>query len=290
MPIYRVGQTFLKTNFLRIIEEASTGRAGCKNKECQDNKDKIGKGELRFGTWVESERFQSWTWKHWGCVTPRQIAGLNDTVDGDCTDIDGYDEISPEHQEKIREAVEQGHVADSDWKGDVEVNRPGKVGFRVRVSKKQKQKEEEEEEEQEEKEEDTKAKATKPKKRRRSKKEAEEEKEEEEEEEEEEEAEPVSKKAKTTEKRRKSKVAEEVVASDDEEAEKPAKATKAAAKAQTKSKDDMVSPRAARGRGRKARAEAVQDNGEEDDKPVLRRSSRKAAEAGGKPRIRKRSG
>ncbi|OAX84122.1 hypothetical protein ACJ72_01511 [Emergomyces africanus] len=120
------------------IEEASTGRAGCKNKECQEKKEKILKGELRLGSWVDTEQFQSWSWKHWGCVTPRQIASIQEIVgdEKDYTLLDGYDEISAENQEKIREAVEQGHVADSDWKGDVEVNRPGKSGFRVRVSKK----------------------------------------------------------------------------------------------------------------------------------------------------------
>ncbi|KAI1911116.1 hypothetical protein LOZ12_004524 [Ophidiomyces ophidiicola] len=125
MPTYRV-------------EEASTGRAGCKNKECQDKKEKILKGELRLGSWVDTERFQSWSWKHWGCVTPRQVSTLQEIVgeDKNFSDLDGFDEISAENQDKIREAVEHGHVADSDWKGDVEVNRPGKSGFRVRASKK----------------------------------------------------------------------------------------------------------------------------------------------------------
>ncbi|EEQ84288.1 hypothetical protein RJZ56_003027 [Blastomyces dermatitidis] len=122
------------------IEEASTSRAGCKNKECQEKKEKILKGELRLGTWVDTENFQSWAWKHWGCVTPRQIASIQEIVgdERDCTLIDGYDEISVDNQEKFREAVAQGHVSDTDWKGDVEVNRPGKSGFRVRVSKEKK--------------------------------------------------------------------------------------------------------------------------------------------------------
>ncbi|OJD25879.1 hypothetical protein ACJ73_02753 [Blastomyces percursus] len=122
------------------IDEAGTSRAGCKNKECQEKKEKILKGELRLGTWVDTENFQSWAWKHWGCVTPRQIASIQEIVgdERDCTLIDGYDEISTENQEKFREAVAQGHVSDTDWKGDVEVNRPGKSGFRVRVSKKKK--------------------------------------------------------------------------------------------------------------------------------------------------------
>ncbi|KAA8646413.1 hypothetical protein EYZ11_011488 [Aspergillus tanneri] len=54
----------------------------------------------------------------------------------DVSDIDGFQELSPENQEKVRKAVEQGHVDDDDWKGDVEMNRPGKTGFRMRVPKK----------------------------------------------------------------------------------------------------------------------------------------------------------
>lgn len=53
------------TNIEARLELASTGRAGCKNKECQEKKEKILKGELRLGTFVDTEQFQSWAWKHW---------------------------------------------------------------------------------------------------------------------------------------------------------------------------------------------------------------------------------
>ncbi|KAI5296506.1 hypothetical protein KEM52_001350 [Ascosphaera acerosa] len=126
MPTYRV-------------EEASTGRAGCKNKECLDGKVKIAKGELRLGSWIEAGTFQSWAWKHWyvGCVTPRQIASIRETL-GDSLDmdlLDGYEELSEENQEKVCLAIDNGHVDDDDWKGDPELNRPGKSGFRVRKKK-----------------------------------------------------------------------------------------------------------------------------------------------------------
>ncbi|KAF9893126.1 hypothetical protein FE257_012537 [Aspergillus nanangensis] len=123
-------------------EEASTGRAGCQNKECKDQKVKIAKGELRCGTWVESERIKSWMWRHWGCVTPKLIVNLNEAVeelspdDKDPEALDGFEDLQPEFQQKIVRALKQGHVDDEDWKGDVEMNRPGKTGFRVRVSKK----------------------------------------------------------------------------------------------------------------------------------------------------------
>ncbi|BDD62531.1 hypothetical protein MAP00_007499 [Monascus purpureus] len=139
------------------LEEASTGRAGCQNKECKDQKIKILKGELRLGSWVDTERFQSFFWRHWGCVTPKIIASLNETIeessgseeDKDYTVLDGYDELSAENQEKVRQALEQGHVDDSDWKGDIEMNRPGKTGFRTRTPKKKNAGAEEEDEEEE---------------------------------------------------------------------------------------------------------------------------------------------
>lgn len=53
-----------------------------------------------------------------GCVTPKQVASINDIVGGDDFSLlDGYDELSAENQEKIRDAVEHGHINDSDWKG-----------------------------------------------------------------------------------------------------------------------------------------------------------------------------
>lgn len=61
-----------------------------------------------------------------GCVTPVQIANLQSQVgpledldlDSDLPSIlDGYDELSVEAQEKVKEALVHGHVADEDWKG-----------------------------------------------------------------------------------------------------------------------------------------------------------------------------
>ncbi|PYI25699.1 zf-PARP-domain-containing protein [Aspergillus indologenus CBS 114.80] len=126
------------------LEEASTSRAGCQNKECKDAKIKIAKGELRHGSWVEAGDYQSWKWRHWGCVTPNVIENLKDAIkelsggdETDCSALDGFDELSEENQEKVRRALEQGHVDDEDWKGDVEVNRPGMKGFRSNATKKE---------------------------------------------------------------------------------------------------------------------------------------------------------
>lgn len=92
------------------------------------------------------------------------MTNLKETLDeanGDYAAIDGYEELSSQNQNKVREAIEEGHIADSDWKGvretiicyvsyaypltitskDVEMNRPGKTGFRVKTPKKKSGKE-----------------------------------------------------------------------------------------------------------------------------------------------------
>ncbi|PKY08513.1 zf-PARP-domain-containing protein [Aspergillus campestris IBT 28561] len=128
------------------VEAAKTGRAGCQNKECKDAKVKIAKGELRLGTWVDNDRIQAWMWRHWGCTTPKLISNIKESIgegeDMDLDALDGYDELEAGEQEKIQRAFEQGHVDDEDWKGDVEVNRPGSTGFRKRISKKAAKKDE----------------------------------------------------------------------------------------------------------------------------------------------------
>ncbi|CAI6340357.1 unnamed protein product [Periconia digitata] len=121
----------LSTTMPYRVEVASQGRAGCKNTECKNAAVKIAKGEFRMGTLVTIQEHTSWTWKHWGCVTPLQIGHLQEESGGDTDMVDGYDELPSELQEKVKYALEHGHVEDSDWKGDIEVNRPGQKGFRV---------------------------------------------------------------------------------------------------------------------------------------------------------------
>ena len=52
-----------------------------------------------------------------GCVTPKQIANLKETIENDLDLLDGYEELDSESQDKIRKALADGHVDDSDWKG-----------------------------------------------------------------------------------------------------------------------------------------------------------------------------
>ena len=87
-----------------------------------------------------------------GCVTPKQIMNVKSAVDDDADNLDGYDELPKDLQDKIKLAFEEGHVADEDWGGvgtdrvfisalidlskDIEMNRPGKNGFRTPETKK----------------------------------------------------------------------------------------------------------------------------------------------------------
>ncbi|KAM3066546.1 hypothetical protein ACMFMG_002261 [Clarireedia jacksonii] len=135
------------------VERAVTGRATCNNKECKDAGVKIEKDELRLGTWVEVRDYASWHWRHWGCVTGKQLENLRLYLEGDDNHgsgeyrwdfLDGYDDSGkggldghPDLQEKVRRVVEQGFIDPEDWKGDPEMNRLGEKGTRTAESKRQ---------------------------------------------------------------------------------------------------------------------------------------------------------
>ncbi|KAF7953473.1 uncharacterized protein EAE97_000872 [Botrytis byssoidea] len=129
------------------VELATTARAGCQNKECKDHGIKIQKNELRLGTWVEIQEHGGWQWKHWGCVTGKQLENmrnyLEDGKGGYMFDkMDGYNDGGkgslddhPEMQEKVRRVVIQGFIDPEDWKGDPEMNTLGQTGTRTSESK-----------------------------------------------------------------------------------------------------------------------------------------------------------
>lgn len=52
-----------------------------------------------------------------GCVTPEVLHNWHEKAEGDMEMIDGYDELPEDAQEKVKRALEQGHVDDEDWKG-----------------------------------------------------------------------------------------------------------------------------------------------------------------------------
>ncbi|KAJ5344205.1 hypothetical protein MYU51_003363 [Penicillium brevicompactum] len=122
------------------FELAKSGRSGCQTKECKDAQTKIAKGELRIGTWVDNESRQFWMWRHWGCFTPRMVQNVVESIkDGDDDGalnyelLDGWEDLTNEYKDKISQTLERGHVDDEDWRGDIECNRPGGSGMRVKV-------------------------------------------------------------------------------------------------------------------------------------------------------------
>jgi Poly(ADP-ribose) polymerase and DNA-Ligase Zn-finger region. len=57
-----------------------------------------------------------------GCFTPKQIVNVRkdltaDSEDLDFSRLDGFNELTNELQEKIRKAIELGHIEDEEWKG-----------------------------------------------------------------------------------------------------------------------------------------------------------------------------
>lgn len=53
------------------------------------------------------------SWRHWGCTTNKIISNFKKSFDN-ASELDGYDELKPEDQERIDKAWEDGAVADED--------------------------------------------------------------------------------------------------------------------------------------------------------------------------------
>ncbi|KAI0341288.1 zf-PARP-domain-containing protein [Trametopsis cervina] len=94
------------------LEYANSARAKCKGpKPC--NGTPIGKDELRFGSTVDFKGNTSFAWRHWGCVTAKIITNMKKSFD-EPDELDGFDELQEDDQEKVRKAWTDGHVADED--------------------------------------------------------------------------------------------------------------------------------------------------------------------------------
>ncbi|KAI0747052.1 poly polymerase and DNA-ligase Zn-finger region-domain-containing protein [Daedaleopsis nitida] len=94
------------------LEYASTGRAKCTGpKPCKGSQ--LPKGELRFGSLVDFQGKTSFQWRHWGCVTPKIITNMKNSFN-EADELDGFDDLSEEDQERIKKAWEDGHVAPED--------------------------------------------------------------------------------------------------------------------------------------------------------------------------------
>ncbi|BGP53039.1 hypothetical protein JCM8202_004123 [Rhodotorula sphaerocarpa] len=91
---------------------AKLGTSKCKGpKPCSGTK--IPKGSLRFGTQITIAGNTSWAWRHYGCITSKQFENLKADFE-EPDEVDGFEELTPEDQEKFRKAYAQGHVDDED--------------------------------------------------------------------------------------------------------------------------------------------------------------------------------
>ncbi|KAJ8081196.1 hypothetical protein AAF712_008836 [Marasmius tenuissimus] len=73
----------------------------------------ITEGSLRFGTTVEFHGKQVFAWRHWGCVTREQLENVKAQFE-EASELDGFEDLKEEDQERVKKAYEDGHVADED--------------------------------------------------------------------------------------------------------------------------------------------------------------------------------
>lgn len=52
----------------------------------------------------------SFAWRHFGCMTAKQFQNIKNDFD-EADDVDGFEELTPEDQEKFRKAFAEGHGA-----------------------------------------------------------------------------------------------------------------------------------------------------------------------------------
>lgn len=80
------------------VEPAKTGRSTCKI-----SKEKIDKGELRFGSYVEMGGHGSYAWRKLACITAKVVKNVETKV-GPVEGIAGFDELSKSDQAKLTKA------------------------------------------------------------------------------------------------------------------------------------------------------------------------------------------
>ena len=52
-------------------------------------------------------------WRHWGCTTSTIINNMKKSF-SNADELDGFEDLQPTDQEKVRQAWDDGHVADED--------------------------------------------------------------------------------------------------------------------------------------------------------------------------------
>ncbi|GAA5922620.1 uncharacterized protein JCM15063_003364 [Sporobolomyces koalae] len=198
----------------------------------------IARGSLRLASAYTISGNTSFAYRHWGCVTEKQILNMKDSFEA-ADEIDGFEDIPGDDQERVRKAFQDGHVADEDIPDTARKPEPAsdeeeKPKKRKTTKRKKKEDSDEEEEVKAEEEEEKPKKKKAPAKKKTAKKVKKDESEEEEEE-------------------------EEAVSTADEEEEKPKKKKAAAPKQKAAPKKKAAPPR------KKAKKEESEDEHQESD-------------------------
>jgi hypothetical protein len=74
---------------------------------------KIQKGEIRFGTVVEIQGNTSFQWRHFECITPKQVANLKADL-GSMSELDGYEDLPKSDQTRFDRLWEEGKVSEDE--------------------------------------------------------------------------------------------------------------------------------------------------------------------------------
>ncbi|TFK80952.1 zf-PARP-domain-containing protein [Polyporus arcularius HHB13444] len=105
------------------LEYARSGRSKCSGPTpCKGTT--IERGELRFGSLVNIKGITCFQWRHWRCVTARILTNAKKSLN-DADELDGFEDLDDEDQERIKKAWDMGHVPPEDvtetaMKGDGE--------------------------------------------------------------------------------------------------------------------------------------------------------------------------
>ena len=62
---YRIGKIRFTAIFFDLLEYSDNNRAKCNGPTCSKEGNKILKGEIRLGTYVDTGQFASFKWRHW---------------------------------------------------------------------------------------------------------------------------------------------------------------------------------------------------------------------------------
>ncbi|KAF1806820.1 hypothetical protein FB192DRAFT_1013148 [Mucor lusitanicus] len=104
-----------------LIEYAKSDRSVCKGpkKSCVSDSNHIAKGALRLGVETDIGGNVRLTWRHWLCTTPKVLANMREAM-SEPEEIQGFDAIREEDQDRIRQAWADGELPEDEKKDEGE--------------------------------------------------------------------------------------------------------------------------------------------------------------------------